>query len=136
MTTTRHARLRRPALPGLWILAALIPVTVSCGDRDLTGREPALRPGQFVEIIVALREAEWEVAEASHPDSAIADFQHRRAEILEHHGATEESLRRFVERYHRRPGVMSTVWDSIAQRLRSPAPDGYDDEPWPQAEEW
>jgi hypothetical protein len=118
------------------VLVALVAVlVVACGDRELTGREE-LRPGQFVEIVVELRDADWETSQVEDPDSAAVEFERRKAEILERHGATEESLRRFVELYHRRPGMMSAVWDSISHRIQGPASGESGDPYLPTAEDW
>jgi hypothetical protein len=118
MTGIRDRRV--PGRVRLLLVALLVlhlPL-VGCGDREPTGRDTALTPAEFIEIIVALREAERELEEAD-PDSAAKEFARRRTEILDDYGATEDNVRAFIELNHGRPGLMSIVWDSIAQRLRT-----------------
>jgi hypothetical protein len=99
-----------------------------CTDGDPTAQPAGLSRGEFIEIMVALREAEWDASEGEAPrDSVQVEFERRKAEILAQHGATEADLHAFLERNYRRPGFMGEVWDSIAKRLRvetpPPAPD-------------
>jgi hypothetical protein len=126
---TRHGRPGRGwrgwrAVCGLLALLA----APACTDGDPTAQPASLSRGEFIEIMVALREAEWEASEEQAPrDSVQMEFERRKAEILARYGATEADLHAFLERNYQRPGFMGEVWDSIAKRLRveppPPAPD-------------
>jgi hypothetical protein len=106
------------------VTLTVIAVSMLACQRDPTGRDGGLRASEFVEIIVAIRTAEREVLRDAEPgtppDSVRARFERSRDEILQRHGATEESLLRFVDDHHARPRVMAAVWDSITNRLRTP----------------
>ncbi len=88
-----------------------------------TGGDPAggtaLTPEQFIEVIVALREAEREVAEE---DSAAALFEERKRAILDRHGTTEEELRGFIVAHHEELPVLQAAWDTITERLKHARP--------------
>jgi hypothetical protein len=99
-------------------LLALVLAVAGCGEREPTGGDRALTPAEFIEVIVALREAEWEVEKDVAPADAEVEFDRRKAEILARHGVTAEGVRAFIDRHHGRPGLMASVWDSIANRLR------------------
>jgi Ser/Thr protein kinase RdoA (MazF antagonist) len=111
------------AVYGLLALLA----AAACTDGDPTAQPTGLSRGEFIEIMVALREAEWEASEGQTPrDSVQMEFEGRKAEILARYGAAEGDLHAFLERNYQRPGFMGEVWDSIAKRLRvesrAPAP--------------
>jgi hypothetical protein len=120
---------------GLTVLTLLLVLSAGC-EREPTGGDRALTPAEFIEVIVALREAELEVEREAHPDSVEVEFVRRREEIFERFGVGPEGVRAFVERYHDRPGVMSSVWDSIAHRLRTRPSDEPVDGPYPLEESW
>jgi hypothetical protein len=121
-------------IPGLIALALVLGLG-AC-EREPTGGDRALTPAEFIEVIVALREAELEVEREVHPDSVEVEFARRRDEIFERYGVGPEGVRAFVERYHDRPGVMSSVWDSIAHRLRTRPSDEPVEGPYPLEESW
>lgn len=117
-----------------WRLAAILPLAlVACGEAE--GGSEALEPGEFVDIIVALRQAEREVRREAHQDSVELEFERRKAGILERHDVTEEEIRGFLERHRDRPRLIASVWDSVAQRLRSPPVDVGEEAPLPD-DEW
>jgi hypothetical protein len=112
---------RRPSHPRmarLWLAAALFPmVIVGCDALDPTARDGAVTRAGFIEVIVALREAERELVRDESSDSAHIEFAQRKEDILQRHGVSEDDLRQFVTRHRDRPSVMTEVWDQIAQRL-------------------
>jgi hypothetical protein len=108
------------ATPRRWTMTALLPLALSGCGAEPAAPGQALAPEKFVEIVVALRQAEREVEREAHPDSLEAEFERRKGEILDLHSATEEQVRAFMESHRDRPAVMAAAWDSIAQRLRPP----------------
>jgi hypothetical protein len=88
---------------------------VGCAREPTDQVGTGLTPESFVEIMVALREAE---RAANATDSAGVEFEGRKERILAEHGATEEELRDFVRRHHGDFALMNRLWDSIAQRLK------------------
>lgn len=98
------------------ILALLLPALLAGCDLGRASRSEApLTPDEFVEIIVAVREAEREVAQE---DSAGQRFEERKQEILEHHGTNEAELQRFLAANRENIALLQTVWDTITERLR------------------
>lgn len=73
---------------------------------------------EFIEVIVALREAEMALART---DSAGEAFERRRTEILDRHGVTQEDLREFVRQTAPDLARTTALWDSISHRLRTEA---------------
>jgi hypothetical protein len=120
---------------GLAVLGLLLGMSAGC-EREPTGGDRALTPAEFIEVIVALREAELEVEREVNPDSVEVEFARRREEIFERYGVGPEGVRAFVERHYHRPGVMSSVWDSIAHRLRTRPSDEPVEGPYPLEESW
>jgi hypothetical protein len=112
---------RRPSHPRrarLWLAAALFPMAmVGCEALGPTARDGGVTRAAFIEVIVALREAERELVLDESSDSAHIEFAHRKEDILQRHGVSEDDLRQFVTRHRDRPAVMTEVWDQIAQRL-------------------
>jgi hypothetical protein len=101
-----------------WLAAALLPlILVGCDALAPPARDGRLTTAQFVDVIVALREAEREIAQEVTGDSADTVFAERRDEILERHGVSEGDVRQFVTRHRDRPAIMTDTWDQIAQRL-------------------
>jgi hypothetical protein len=135
MTKTVGGGARRWGLT-LGLTALALVLGVGACEREPTGGDRALTPAEFIEVIVALREAELEVEREVHPDSVEVEFARRRDEIFERYGVGPEGVRAFVERYHDRPGVMSSVWDSIAHRLRTRPSDEPVEGPYPLEESW
>lgn len=116
-------------------MGMLLPLASACGATEPTNQDLVLKPAQFIDIVVAIRQAEPELAD--HDDeSTVREFERRKAEILKEHGATEEALRNFVDRHYRRPGVLAAVWDSIANRLMVTAPDDEPDQWLLEEEAW
>jgi hypothetical protein len=110
-------------------MAALVPFALwGCGEPAAPDR--TLAPGEFVDIIVALRQAEQDSNREAHPDSVEIEFERKKLEILERHNATEEQVRGFMEGYRHKPKVIATAWDSIAHRLRMVPPRVDDETPW------
>jgi hypothetical protein len=107
--------LRGRGLPVALALALLGPA-LACAGPDPAASGPGLTRSQFIEAVVAIRDAELAVARA---DSAQALFEARRDSILAAHGTTEAELRLFLER-HSELAYMEEVWDSITQRLKRP----------------
>ena len=91
---------------------ALVP---ACAGEPTDGTGGGLTPESFIEIMVALREAERGVLES---DSARAEFERERSRILAEHDATEDDLREFVRAHEGDFSLMTQVWDSVAQRLK------------------
>lgn len=113
-----------------WAMTALLPLALTgCGGEPAAPGQP-LAPGEFVDIIVALRQAEREVELEAHPDSLELEFERRKLEILDRHNATEEQVRAFMESNRDRPAVIAAAWDSIAQRLRMAPTRLEEDRPW------
>lgn len=117
-----------PSSDGRWpvvgVLALLAPI-LACAGPEPAGSRAELTRAEFIEVVVALREAELAVAflepgtsEAA-ADSAQAVFEARKDSILAAHGTTEAALYSFLER-HSRLAYMEEVWDSIGQRLKRP----------------
>lgn len=107
---------------GLAALAVVLAGGSSgCAGEPTTEEVGALTPDAFVDVIVALREAE---REAVVEDSAHLVFQARKEEILAEHGVTEEDVRDFVRLHEGDFALMDRLWDTIAQRLKYvPEPD-------------
>lgn len=109
-------QIRRTSVSVRALATALLSIgLVACdgSDTDVT----ALTPETFADVIVELREAEWEALET---DSAVQVYARRKAEILEHHGTSEQELRRFVELSSRDLPLLDELWEDISQRLRRP----------------
>jgi hypothetical protein len=101
-----------------WLVGALLSLLfVGCDGLAPTSRDGGLTKAQFVDVIVALREAEREIIQEVAGDSAHIEFAQRKDEILERHGVSEEDLRQFVARHRDRPALVTDAWDQIAQRL-------------------
>lgn len=101
-----------------WLAAAVLPLIVSgCNAVEPTARDGELTRDQFVDVIVALREAEQELVQEAPADSLQPRFIQRRDEILAEHGVTADDLRTFVRRHQERPSVMAEMWERIAERL-------------------
>jgi hypothetical protein len=121
------------AAPGRrWLvyLCIALLLTLAVGLGGCAGERadaPVLTQEQFVDIIVALREAEREVAEE---DSAAARFEERKRGILERHGTTEDQLRAFIVTHRDDLPVLQAVWDTITERLKyaRPTPVGPEEE--------
>jgi hypothetical protein len=107
----------------------VVMVLDGCDRQQPTEGRTALTPAEFIDAIVALRQAEREVERSVDPDSLAVEFARRREAILEEQGVTASQLHDFVERHHRRPGVMAGVWDSVTQRLRTDLGDAPVEEP-------
>jgi hypothetical protein len=101
-----------------WVVGALLPLLlVGCDALASASRHGGLTKAQFVDVIVALREAEREIIQEVTSDSAHIEFAQRKDEILRSHGVSEEDLRQFVARHQDRPALVTDAWDQIAQRL-------------------
>jgi hypothetical protein len=101
-----------------WLAAGLFVLTVAgCDALDPANRGSGLTKAQFVDVIVALREAERELLLDETVDSAHVEFARVKDEILQDHGVTELEIRAFVARHRNRPAAMTEAWDRIAQRL-------------------
>ncbi len=91
---------------------------MACGEPEPTV-QAGLTAEEFVEVVVALREAEREVA--SEEDATVL-FEERKAEILSRYDTTDEELRAFLADHGRDLAALSETWDSIAERLKHEAP--------------
>lgn len=96
------------------LLTLLLAVLGAAGCADERDRAPeGLTRSEFIEVVVALRNAEIEL-EA--PDSVYeARFRTRRDSILDAHGTTQRALYEFLNR-HPDLQYMDAVWDTITQR--------------------
>lgn len=121
-----------------WGVVALLAFTaLAAGCRQAPDpaaeAEVAVTEEEFIEMVVALREAERAVAGE---DSAAAEFAERKAEIFARHGVTESDLRRFIARRGGNVDALRELWDTISDRLKhvpegSEDPEG-DDGPMPE----
>lgn len=104
------------------ILVAVVLTAGACSESDPATSETGLARSEFVEVVVALRNAEIELTEELEDDSALdARFGTARDSILDAHGTTQEELFTFLERH---PDVQyqDEVWDTITQRLKRLSP--------------
>jgi hypothetical protein len=119
-----------------WLTASVLPLVLGgCNATEPTGRDAELTQDQFVDVIVALREAEYEVVQEAPADSLQLRFIQRRDEILAAHGVTADHLREFVGRHQERPSVMAAIWERIAERL-GPTPSDSTERHLPTDEIW
>lgn len=133
------------------VLCALLALTAAlsgCGREGRTAPAPeGLTPDEFVAVVVALREAEREVAEslseslsespadeladepthdlpddpfadAAREDSAAVLFGERKRQILEEHDTSEEEVRAFILANGGDLQLLRTTWDAIGERLK------------------
>jgi hypothetical protein len=117
----------RPGAAPAWLLAILVLTAIACGEPGRGIVEGEITATEFIEVIVALRQAESELDRDAPPDSAAAAFARRRDEILARHGVTEAAVREFVARTHHRPDLVASIWDSINSRLRTELGDPVDE---------
>lgn len=120
MTAEREREGDRRMRPGVaraagGVLIALAMLLAGCGGGGSPKAQEGLTPAEFVDIVVALREAEREMEPG---DTAGPSFEDRKREILAAHDATEAEVRAFVERHASDYDLLTTAWDSITQRLR------------------
>jgi predicted outer membrane protein len=83
-------------------------------DRDGTG----LSTDRFADVVVAIREAELA---AQYSDSAAAEFERRKAEILAEHDVTDAELRDYLARHDDVESLVE-IWDTLNQRLKHVPP--------------
>ena len=106
--------------PGLGLLA-LVLGAAACG-----GSEPAAAGGltraEFVDVVVAVRQAELDGPADVDQDSADVLFEERKDSILAAHGVTEADLERFLAA-HADVDFQDALWDTITQRLKRPIRD-------------
>ena len=98
-------------------MVVLAAGALACDGGEAAVAETGLTSEEFVEVMVALREAERAVMQE---DSAQELFVRRKAEILERHGTTEEEIRAFVTAAARDLPRLEAIWDEISSRLRRP----------------
>ena len=90
---------------------------MACGGNEpVPPVEETISRDRFIEVVVAVRQAEHDVSDA---DSAQALFEARRDSIMEALSVTEADLERFVASY-RDLGELDAVWDTITHRLKRP----------------
>jgi hypothetical protein len=102
-------------LPAKLVLAAGLLLLAGCPSADPAGGQPIQRE-QFVRVVVELRQAEQQSRTA-------ADFEARKAEVLERHGVSEEELLQFVGRHGGDVRAMLEIWDTVHARLAQPGED-------------
>lgn len=107
--------MRRPRSPRLLAGIAAAVVLSGCDGGSTTGVE--LSREDFVAAYVALRLAE---AEASSP----ADFDTRKAEILERYGTSGEEMLAFIEAHAHDVAYMAALWDTVQTRIEAGAAAG------------
>lgn len=101
------------------LLALLLAPPLACGQEEPEGRAGGLSRSEFIDVVVAIRKAEFDVESE---DSAATRFEARRDSILAAHELTDEDLYAFVDR-HPELGYMDAVWDSVTERLKRPLHD-------------
>ena len=116
---------RRLLLPPGWqracgtVTLAVLTVVAGCGESEPAEPaepETAVTRSEFIEIMVGLREAAYEVQLL---DSADLRFAERRDSILATYETTEEELRSFLDA-HPELEYQKELWDSITRRLKRP----------------
>jgi len=76
--------------------------------------EPPLADQAFVDVMVALRRASYEVEDE-------AEWQARKTAVLAEAGLSEGELEAYVKHFAEDPGHLAAMWDSVATRLRDDA---------------
>lgn len=107
---------RRARWAAVLLLGALI-ATAGCGEPDPAESTIDLTRGEFVDVVVALRDAQ--LAAEVRDSGSTARFEQKRDSILTAYQVTEAELHEFLER-NRDLEVMVEIWDSITQRLKRP----------------
>lgn len=131
---TRPLAQRNPA--ARWLTAALLPLALGgCDALTPDTRDPGVTPDQFVDVVVALRQAEQEVGGEADADSVQMEFTRRRDLILEEHGVTADEIRAFVLRHQDRPALLAEAWERVAERLGSNTSNAADGR-FPDEEAW
>lgn len=102
------------------LIALVGPVGLACGDSEPGASAPGLTRSEFVDVVVALREAERTVQAEAPQDSADARFEERKDSILAAHGTTITELEEFLA-FHADLAYQDALWDTITQRLKRPA---------------
>ncbi|MGH7578141.1 MAG: hypothetical protein ACREM1_23870 [Longimicrobiales bacterium] len=92
----------------LLAFAAMLALTGCRGEQPV---EPMPRE-TFVEVIVELRRAATE-------NASQAEFDARKAEILEEANVTDSALVEYARLHGRQLEHMAAVWDSVNARLRA-----------------
>lgn len=82
----------------------------------------------FVEVVVALREAERSLPADS---TAVERFAERRDSILARHGVSEGDLQAFVRAREEDLAGLQAVWDTINERLKYVPPSRGEDDALP-----
>lgn len=112
-----------PSGPGrLVALLVLATPLLGCGEPEPTGSDAGLTREEFVQVVVALRDAELDVEAQLEQDSADVLFEARKDSILAAYETTESELHAFLAR-HPDLEYQDALWDTIAQRLKRPAHD-------------
>lgn len=112
-----------PAGPGrLVALLVLAAPLLGCGEPEPTGSDAGLTREEFVEAVVALRDAELDVQARLEQDSADVLFEARKDSILAAYETTESELHAFLAR-HPDLEYQDALWDTITQRLKRPVHD-------------
>lgn len=103
----------------LLILAAPL---MGCGGPEPTSSQTGLTREDFVEVVVALRDAEIDAQARLEQDSADVLFEARKDSILAAHETTESALHEFLAQ-HADLEYQDALWDTITQRLKRPVHD-------------
>lgn len=101
----------RSGLAGLLLMASLLAPGAcerGSGDREQLSRE------EFVATYVELRRAEIDAA-------SPADFQERKAAIMERYETSGEELLAFIEAHSDDVAYLAALWDSVQARLEEQA---------------
>ncbi|MFP4622787.1 MAG: hypothetical protein ACLFRX_01280 [Gemmatimonadota bacterium] len=104
----------RPSWPTL-VLLALMAALPGCEAGGTADPEEGLSREEFVEVVVALREAERDLPSDS---TAPERFAEVKAEILAEHDVTEVELRAFLEGQDEDLARLQELWDTINRRLK------------------
>ena len=111
---TRPATRAATAIIALALSAALLP---ACAGPDPAESGPRIDRGEFIEVVVALRDATIDLEQR---DSVPAGrFEELRDSILAAHGIDGVELYAFVNA-HPDLKYQKALWDSINRRLRRP----------------
>lgn len=104
----------------LGALAAVAAALVACGDGAEPQAGPSITRAQFIDAVVALRNAETDLDRETDDDSVLAvRYEAARDSILAAQDVTSAELEAFLA-HHDDLDVQDALWDTIAERLKRP----------------